>query len=442
MLSQQRIAVAFLAILAIICTVYLTQDVSQPLYLLGALHSSVNESDSKNDLVKGDSAAGFDTHDLRALCDNTDWKDGLWLRCHSYCGVDHTSICGGLNNARNRIQTCLRLAIDAGSGLIIPTATTRDEQNLLQTDNGTVCPDVYWDIDYLGQAVREQCPQLQLRSCGNSSGIDTILESPRRNYLSAAHHNGTFKEFIDSILESSNITAVDSLSPVAIDYGDPYIGWNYAESGELSTIRKDLFKIVRFNRHLLNISSQILQSPQLRHGFIGVHLRGESDWPASFGSADTQMQLYTSELEKIQDTISYEFKTVYVSCGDEAVIQRFREQLLPLGYTVHDKWTLLAEQPELLAYLDGLTFDEKGIVEYQMLVSARFWMGILTSSMSALIAYARSADEHEDFFMTYIFPGSLRNGLHRNYPEGSTMKGDKYTKLMTVNGVDIMDAFP
>jgi hypothetical protein len=59
---------------------------------------------------------------LTKLCDETEWTEGLWLHCHSRCGVNHTSICGGLNNVRNRVQTCLRLAIDAGMGLIMPSA--------------------------------------------------------------------------------------------------------------------------------------------------------------------------------------------------------------------------------------------------------------------------------------------------------------------------------
>lgn len=46
------------------------------------------------------------------------------LYCHSGCGADQLSLCGGLAEARNRVQTCIRLAIDAGAGadggLIIP----------------------------------------------------------------------------------------------------------------------------------------------------------------------------------------------------------------------------------------------------------------------------------------------------------------------------------
>jgi len=56
---------------------------------------------------------------LRHVCDTTDWTEGLWLHCHNRAGPSKTSIKGGLSNARNRIQTCLRLAISAGAGVIV-----------------------------------------------------------------------------------------------------------------------------------------------------------------------------------------------------------------------------------------------------------------------------------------------------------------------------------
>jgi hypothetical protein len=102
----------------------------------------------------------------------------------------------------------------------------------------------------------------------------------------------------------------------------------------------------------------------------------------------------------------------------------------------------LAEQPDILAQIDALAFDQKAIVEYQTLVDARFFLGILTSSMSSLIAYARSVDDIEDYFETHVFPGSSKSGLNRGYPGSPIMKGNMETKLIAVSGVDIMDAFP
>jgi hypothetical protein len=379
---------------------------------------------------------------LLDLCKQTDWTDGLWLHCNSNCGNDGdgTSICGGLNNARNRIQTCIRLAIDTGSGIIIPSVTTRDENDLVNTDDNTVCADFFWDMEYLQKALAEQCPQLQIRLCGSRTGITTIIEPEFRTYLSAPHYNTTFRALVTAELETNNVTFADvtSYTPAVISYGDTYIGFNYQAADELSTIRKALFKVLRFNEELLELSSQVLKSKELHEGaFIGVHLRGENDWPGGFGAIEDQMRTYTAEIRDIKD-----IKTVYVSCGDSTAIQRFRDILVPYGYIVHDKWTLLTDLKETLNKVESLSFDQKGIVEYQVLVEARFFLGVIMSSMSSLIAFARTVDEPEDLFETYIFPNSSKSGLNRGYEQPLTLKGSWNTKLMVVNGVDIMEAFP
>lgn len=98
-------------------------------------------TDSKNlDESKESNTPG---HHTRALCDATRWIDGLWLSCHSSCGPDKTSICGGLNNARNRIQACLRLAMELGAGLSIPRVMARPEARWNYVNEGTaICAEV------------------------------------------------------------------------------------------------------------------------------------------------------------------------------------------------------------------------------------------------------------------------------------------------------------
>lgn len=80
---------------------------------------------------------------LAELCENTDWVDGLWLYCHSGCGPGKNVTCGGLNNARNRVQSCIRLAISLGAGVVLPPVTARRESQLGHTDADIVCPELW-----------------------------------------------------------------------------------------------------------------------------------------------------------------------------------------------------------------------------------------------------------------------------------------------------------
>lgn len=394
------------------------------------------------------SSSGNSGHHLRQLCAQTAWKEGLWVHCHSNCGDDKRSVCGGLNNIRNRLQTCVRLAIDAGSGLILPTIATRDQERLKKLGGGKkVGAGSYFDLEHLESALAFQCPQLNLRFDGDTADIKVNLAAPKRQYHQDPHTQGTFRSLTEDVLSEGKIQDISATSPAVISFGDSFIGWNYTEADELNTIRKDLFSTLRYNPELLNIGSYILQSPELQSGFIGVHLRGEKDWPSSFGRIDRQMRLYTEEMEKYNAERDQEQRDVYVSCGNQTSIQIWREQLEPLGYRVHDKWTILERDTDKLAQLESLLFDEKGVIEYQMLLNADFFLGPAMSSMSSLIAFARTAEQDEDFFMSKIFPDSERyrnqeGWLRRKYSKPWMMKGDDLTKLLVVEGDDIMDAFP
>lgn len=156
------------------------------------------------------------------------------------------------------------------------------------------------------------------------------------------------------------------------------------------------------------------------------------------------MRLYRQEIERIQSSTPKDIKTVYVRSGDADVIETFRETLNPLGYTVHDKWKLLADDQELLDQVNNLPFDHKAIVEYETLVHSKYLLGPAMSSMSSLVAYERTIDGKEDIFTTHIFPGSVRDEKTRwrTYSNTPAMMGDKTTKSMVVNHFDIMDNFP
>jgi hypothetical protein len=378
---------------------------------------------------------------LMNLCKRATWTEGLWIHCHNECGEDKKSLCGGLNNARNRVQTCMRWGIDAGAGIIIPSVTARFEDDIIHVDGKTVCPDIWWNLERLMAEMAMHCPHLKMRFCDDRTGIENALsiKPPFRHYMAAGHSIGTFRGFVGTQLDLATVSAEN---PYIVEYGDPYIGWNYREADELTSIRKALFKVLLFNQDLLDLSKELLRSDQLVGRFIGVHLRGESDWPGGFGSLDDQIRLYAAQIETIQEID--DIKTVYVSCGDRRAIQTFRDLLELRGYTVHDKWTLLADRKQRLQEIEVLGFDQKAIVEYHVLLASTFWMGIITSSLSSLIAFARTVDDPttENFFETYIFPGSSRSGLRRIYPENLTMKGNNYTQLLVVNEVDIMDSFP
>ncbi|KFY95880.1 hypothetical protein V498_03063 [Pseudogymnoascus sp. VKM F-4517 (FW-2822)] len=389
---------------------------------------------------------------LRSLCNEAEWTEGLWLQCHSGVGPSKTAMSGGLSNLRTRMQTCVRLAISAGAGVIIPTFATRDDSDLLKYPTEE-CPGGMFDIKRYQEALSAACPQLNTRACKDTRGIDTTINAPFRKYLEPSHFNGTFRALIDdTIAESGVITRpeISAKKPVRMLYGDTLMAWNYTAAAE-ADVKKELFKTLRYNNKLSQLGSQVFAAlKQTVSGpVVAVHLRGEEDWPRSFGTLDIQLGHYTRTLLDLRSTTlgvngAATIKDVYVSCGNPDAIRQFQEKLEPLGYVVHDKISLLSDHKGILKKVEDLRFDARAVTEYESLVSADYFLGILSSSLSDMVAYARTVGEEGDYFDEYIHPNSTRGTfVDRVFPGSPDVRGNENTKLMVVSGgPDIMDCFP
>lgn len=321
---------------------------------------------------------------IQKLCSKTQWTDGLTLWCHSACGNNRRSFCGGLTNARSRLQTCVRWAIDAGaSELVVPHVVGRMSNNQVDAFGNLICADEWLDMSYLDEALNANCPRLKIRLCpADFEPGARVIEGGRGwNDLDVSgSYTGSFQGVVSAALkdEGIDVASIRPVEPVVFKYGDSYLGWNYSTSGELGTIQKELFKAVNYNTELLGMGDDILRNPKLHNGaFIGVHFRGEADWPSSWGSVEDQMRLYAEDMERIRKSEEgSDVSDVYVSCGDKQAIEKFREFLEPRGFNVHDKSSLLEQDSEMLARVEALDFDKKAVVDYQLLSNAKYFMGV------------------------------------------------------------------
>lgn len=183
---------------------------------------------------------------LEALCRQTAWRPNLAFHCSSRCGPDRSSICGGLNNARDRLQTCVRLAIDAGATtLVVPSLAARSELRLATVDPSRVpgqeeaaavvlCPDAWFSVAALRRALAASCPRLRVEAAcpaGASSvaglaGVPegSVVELPWRplggdRYAAVAGQR--FRDAVDAALGPARAEKLDA--PVLVEYGDPYV---------------------------------------------------------------------------------------------------------------------------------------------------------------------------------------------------------------------------
>ncbi|KAK8106480.1 hypothetical protein PG999_009839 [Apiospora kogelbergensis] len=451
---------------------------------------------------------------LSSLCRDTPWNPNITLHCHSSCGADQLSLCGGLAEARNRIHTCIRLAIDAGAGgaLIIPPivmkgadedksggqASTTTTTTTNSNKNGhSVCPGNLFDFAGLQRTMGNWCPGLKIRTSApcrsdndatTPSGKQALAEAVREEEEDPEQllQQGKKGKRVKTLNLSSRWRPPTASRPPAgprpsapcrprsrcprpsaapCCASSPTRG-SPPSPREAATLRRDLFAAVRHNASLGALGRAVGESMDGdgEGRYIGVRLGGGGRDGAESSSVEAQV--------KGKDGGDSDIKTVYVSGGSPTAVQKFREMLQPLDYKVYDKWTLLEPASEgngggnetLLAQIKALDVDQRDVVEYEVLVRARYWMGVSTSPMSALLAYARGEgsrkssqdaagdtkdrDADLDWFERYIYPSSgksvaLDGGSgQRTYEREMEARGDRFTKLLVVSGDDVMDYFP
>lgn len=348
----------------------------------------------------------------------------------------------------------------------------RDNENLSNMNWKQVGPEAMIDVEDLQRGLKQVCPRMDVKgcpdgSCDEGSEYTQVLKAPDRDPASDSFTIGKAKEMVNSAI-TENYTStfpqkdISPERPLRVEYGNSFLGWNYT-AGHESAIQSEIYQILRFSPYLLSLGQKVQAAAKRAangRDIVGVHFRGEADWPNSAGNASVQMEAYAKVLEK------WKVKDVYLSCGDQEKVQLFREAMNPLGFTVHDKNSLLNntenwEDDAALGEIERLNFDQKAVVEYVNLRDASKFLGLLTSTLSHMVAYERTldqnfhtpmdagnADEEEKvgWFQKYIVAGNRRTeGLSRHWSITNSfeMRGDESTKLLVIDGQgDLTDFFP
>jgi GDP-fucose protein O-fucosyltransferase len=365
---------------------------------------------------------------LKTLCNKTTWIDGLWLRCDSHYRPNQDFMCGGFN-ARNRLQSCIRLAIDAGANLIIPKVATLSEASPKSTNNEAVDPSLFWDMGYLKRSLHKQCPHLQLRYNSDTSWVEKNMQVPKYGHRDLGFKIGEFREFTQNVFSANNITSISPSNPLVLSWGDSEPTWNYTESREDSTISKDLYRILRFNRSLLAIGDRVLSKIDRNTLLVGIHYPWEANRRDQFTTPTQVMQRYTSELLRLHSFQPKAITQVYISSTNRSATQDLRTQLEPYGFAVHDKHSLLASEPSLLAELDALSHHQRAIVDYAALVSADYFLGAAASSLAALVAYARTLHRKDRFFTDFAVPDPICEPVTGRSRDAPPVRGNERTWL-------------
>lgn len=356
--SKYQALVLILAVLAII---------------LWAVHSALKTSRTQE----------LKYNSLESLCSITEWRKDLFLNCtnveQQQNQKEYTVGPQGTTNIRNGMLTCVRWAIDGGMGLILPKLAARKDNDIIYFNHWEDY-DYLFDLDMLKNTLQRECPQLKLYE--TFYPIDQRVISPA-NYHD--HHDyGTYKQKVDNLARQVNHTSDKTL---VIWEDRPLLGWNFYR--EDNKIHESLYRAVNFKAELLSIASKVVSL--LPTKFVGIHLRNEEDFDAySYNKQVVPL------LEMMTNNFSY-INTIYVAVGTPAIEEKFRTDMNAHDFEVISKRSLLntTENADLYKKMNEYSFDQRAVIDFQILKHAEYFFGIGLSSFAYGVAFERGNGDRD-----------------------------------------------
>ncbi|ROW10201.1 hypothetical protein VMCG_01947 [Cytospora schulzeri] len=337
----------------------------------------------------------FDGSRLQQFCNETKWRNDVVLQMlHSR---------GGIGNVRGTILDFIYFAIRSGSHIVLPGYIKRTDTNLdwMDESNGYHTFDNMFDSKWLIRIMKIHCPQMHVYRTIDDAPYNTTINAeynmlPARSDKQAANNEPTLLAHFSHWLRDQpgyvpgELNLVKSTAQI----------WNFdlyprpklrATMGRLLRISpqiRGLAATAVFNMRS-RVETDINPGEQLHRGaYCGVHLRTEVDaaksgWLKIYGDFETQTDIY------IEMCKSQGLRVIYVASGNQEDIIRFTQKAdKEAGIAVLSKHDLLSA-PEDRKLLDGLTWDQHGALDWEVLSRSSFFSGPTMSSFSWNIAFRR-----------------------------------------------------
>jgi hypothetical protein len=361
--------------------------------------------------------AVYDFPALKQQCERTKWApelEDVYLECKG--------MFAGMTSIMSEMKTCLKMAVDTGTNIILPTMPLRDSTNLLEFNKENADAfhpyDQWFDAKHLIEGLGRACPKIkvlhpdQLKpksknkvTVKNHWEIDIMTAPGYRQYVSHFWTGRPFKKFFneqfaklkESSGQDSKASNPNGITVIKIDALFLLFRITNDPTGGDLKLWNDIGRLIRFLEKPRKIVNLLLG--EMNRPYYGVHFRVENDtiWsplevqlPQALDALDRAWDTYKKE-KTFGGISSNEKPLVYLACGDQVQMQKFIEAGKARGWDVTHKWEMArkASNPEILKGIDELPFDFQGAVDMGMMIQSYFFIGISGSAFSFTVASAR-----------------------------------------------------
>ncbi|KAH8884524.1 hypothetical protein GQ53DRAFT_661656 [Thozetella sp. PMI_491] len=353
------------------------------------------------DFLENEIDGSFNGSGIARLCASKQWTPNLYLSC--------ASAYGGISQVKNAHLTCFRVAIEMGAELILPRVVERNSKDITKTTpNGGKGPmkstslEHFFDQKHLEHALSTSCPQMKVhQSMDDLWDVPSLLNAVRFKIMDTgipmtngvisdvSNLGGRLQAFVlkhwpkekrpTPIHFELDLTWFSW--PVTAD--EPAVAQNF---GRILRIREDARQLAA--SALFNMKKLFTLSLDPRKGihqrsFVGVHLRTERDIISKdFPPYETQAAYYLDYITRSKIPLAY-----MATGATQENITAFAERAKDFNVTVVQKTDIL--EGEDLNTLYGMSWDQRALVDYEIMLRAGLVAGVAESSFAWNLALRR-----------------------------------------------------
>lgn len=353
------------------------------------------------DFLKHEIDGSFDGLGIAQVCENNTWTNDLYLSCDSPAG--------GVGNVKNAHLTCIRLAIEMGAELILPGIIPRSDKDISALVPNAKAPirgnemDYFFDMEHLTTTLNRYCPQLRLhRSLDELWDVASLSTAIPLSIMDAGIQlvNTSIIQYPDSVglllrqYINKKSPPDQRKHPVRFNLRVTQWVWPTRSDGDLFArnfgrilqIRQDARRLAA--AALFNMHKRFRLRLDPRTGiksdsFVGVHLRTEKDITDKFPTYAEQAAYYLDYVAQSKSPV------VFLATGASPQnITAFVERAKDFNVTTVMKKDIL-EDPEDRAALERFNYDQRALVDYEIMLRAGLMTGTSESPFAWNLALRR-----------------------------------------------------
>lgn len=395
-----------------------------------------------------DAPPQYDFAAIKRQCQNTKWRtdEEIYFKA--------VNIQAGMTTIMSQVKVALKMALDAGVGILLPEIYLRSSQNLLSyTEETSKMPFREWfEVEHLVDSLKRACPQMKVLTQDQIADGSHVIKNnwdidlgravgftmfnplfwrgnPYQKFFDAQFSElkkkSELQEFLTKVEENSGLkppseTKVPKDGITVITQVAAFLVYRITDdpTGEDLEVWNDLGRLVRFKQGTRDLTDLLLS--HIDGPFYGVHFRAEKDgWTSPENQMVTDLDLLDQAWEKYGSPEKQK-PVVYLACGDEKQVEMFVKGGLERGWTVTHKWTVAQNFPETITAINNLPFDFQGAVDMGVMLKSDFYIGMVGSAFSSTIGNARdSTGRYRGSSLVYEDGGArthLDHDLGNNYP--------------------------